>query len=141
MPDAMTPRAADAPTFPFTRTNPFDPPPQYAVARAAGAVCPVRLWNGMRAWLVTRHEDIKRVLSDDARFTGRMGDPDFPAITPARVMVDKNERAFVGMDNPDHDAYRAYGIGHWSIERVLPDAPASLKLPAKKPTRQVPLGR
>jgi peroxiredoxin len=25
--------------------------------------------------------------------------------------------------DPDHDAYRSYGIGHWSIERVLPDAP------------------
>lgn len=25
--------------------------------------------------------------------------------------------------DPDHDAYRAYGIGHWSVERVLYDAP------------------
>ncbi|MEO5898816.1 MAG: peroxiredoxin-like family protein [Ilumatobacteraceae bacterium] len=25
--------------------------------------------------------------------------------------------------DPDFDAYRAYGIGHWNIERVLPDAP------------------
>lgn len=24
--------------------------------------------------------------------------------------------------DPDHVAYRAYGIGHWNIERVLPDA-------------------
>ena len=28
--------------------------------------------------------------------------------------------------DPDHDAYRAYGIGHWNIERVLPDAPRSI---------------
>ncbi|MCU1359789.1 MAG: hypothetical protein JWN99_1078 [Ilumatobacteraceae bacterium] len=26
--------------------------------------------------------------------------------------------------DPDHVAYRAFGIGHWQIERVLPDAPA-----------------
>jgi peroxiredoxin len=26
--------------------------------------------------------------------------------------------------DPDFAAYRAYGIGHWNIERVLPDAPA-----------------
>ena len=26
--------------------------------------------------------------------------------------------------DPEHDAYRAYGIGHWNIERVLPEAPA-----------------
>jgi len=25
--------------------------------------------------------------------------------------------------DPDHDAYRAYGIGHWPVERVLYDAP------------------
>ena len=24
--------------------------------------------------------------------------------------------------DPDHEVYRAYGIGHWNIERVLPDA-------------------
>ncbi len=26
--------------------------------------------------------------------------------------------------DPDQDAYRAYGIGHWSVERILFDAPA-----------------
>jgi peroxiredoxin len=25
--------------------------------------------------------------------------------------------------DPDHVAYRAYGIGHWNIERIVPDAP------------------
>ena len=118
MPDAASPRESDAPTFPFQRTNPLDPPPQYATARAAGAVCPVTLWNGKRAWLVTRHEDIKRVLTDDARFTGRMADPDFPAITPARVAVDKHERAFVGMDNPEHDAYRRMFTREFSYKRL-----------------------
>lgn len=37
-------------------------------------------------------------------------------------------RAEHGLDctilcDPNHDAYRAYGIGHWNIERILPDAP------------------
>ncbi|HEY3603122.1 MAG TPA: redoxin domain-containing protein [Sporichthyaceae bacterium] len=26
--------------------------------------------------------------------------------------------------DPEHDAYRAYGIGQWQLERILPDAPA-----------------
>jgi len=118
MPDASPPRAPAAPLFPFQRTSPFDPPPQYAAARAAGAVCAVTLWNGKRAWLVTRHEDIRRVLSDDVRFTSRMADPDFPAITPARVSVDRNERAFVGMDNPAHDAYRRMFTREFSYKRL-----------------------
>ena len=114
----MCPVPSDAQSFPFQRTCPFDPPPQYAAARASGAVCPVTLWNGKRAWLVTRHEDIRAVLADDARFSGAMGHPDFPAITPARVMVDRNERAFVGMDNPAHDAYRRLFTREFSVRRM-----------------------
>lgn len=115
----MSASASEAPTFPFQRTCPFDPPPQYAVARAAGAVCPVSLWNGKRAWLVTRHEEIRAVLSDDVRFSVAMAHPDFPAVTPARVMVDRNERAFVGMDNPAHDAYRRLFTREFSVRRML----------------------
>jgi cytochrome P450 len=118
MPDTSSPRPVDPPRFPFQRTCPFDPPPQYAAARAAGPVCPVTLWNGKRAWLVTRHEDIRAVLSDDVRFSGRMANPDFPAITPARVMVDRNERAFVGMDNPAHDQYRRMFTREFSVKRL-----------------------
>jgi cytochrome P450 len=118
VPDADKARSAEAPVFPFQRTCPFDPPQEYAAARAAGAVCPVTLWNGKRAWLVTRHDDIRKVLSDDARFSGRMADPNFPAITPARVNVDRNERAFVGMDNPAHDAYRRMFTREFSYKRI-----------------------
>jgi cytochrome P450 len=118
VPDAASAPSSEAPIFPFQRTCPFDPPPQYAAARAAGAVCPVTLWNGKRAWLVTRHEEIRQVLSDDVRFSGAMAHPGFPAITPARVMVDRNERAFVGMDNPAHDAYRRLFTREFSFRRI-----------------------
>lgn len=104
--------------FPFARTCPFDPPPQVAAARAEGPLWPVTLWNGKRAWLVTRHEEIRAVLSDDKRFSGAMAHPDFPAITPARVTVDKNERAFVGMDNPAHDVYRRMFTREFSVRRM-----------------------
>ena len=110
-------RAASA-AFPFARTCPFDPPPQYAVARAEAPVSPITLWNGKRAWLVTRHAEIRAVLSDDKRFSGAMAHPDFPAITPARVTVDKNERAFVGMDNPAHDVYRRMFTREFSVRRM-----------------------
>ena len=113
--------ATAAPTqgvFPFARTCPFDPPPQYAAARAASAVFPVTLWDGKRAWLVTRHDEIRTLLSDDKRFSGAMAHPDFPAITPARVTVDKNERAFVGMDNPAHDVYRRMFTREFSVRRM-----------------------
>jgi cytochrome P450 len=107
------------PAFPVRRQSPFDPPPQYAAARAAGAVFPVTLWNGKRAWLVTRHEEVRAVLADDRRFSGAMAHPDFPTVTEARVTVDRNERAFVGMDNPAHDRYRRMFTREFSVRRML----------------------
>ena len=107
------------PQFPFQRTCPFDPPPQYAKARAAGPLFAITLWNGKRAWLVTRHEEIRAVLSDDTRFSGAMAHPDFPRVTAARVAVDRNERAFVGMDNPAHDRYRRLFSREFSMRRML----------------------
>ena len=125
---SIAPSASSAPLFPFKRTCPFDPPPQYAEARRAGPICPVSLWDGKRAWLVTRHEEIRQVLSDDARFSGRMADPQFPAITPARVLVDRHERAFVGMDNPEHDAYRRMFTREFSIKRLQALTPAIARI-------------
>ena len=109
----------DAPRFPFRRECPFDPPSGYARARAGGPLSPIALWNGRRAWLVTRHEEIRAVLTDDRRFSGAMAHPDFPTVTEARVTVDRNERAFVGMDNPAHDRYRRMFTREFSVRRML----------------------
>jgi len=105
-------------TFPFKRTCPFDPPPQYAAARAAAPLFAVTLWNGRRAWVVTRHAEVRAILMDDKRFSGRMAQPDFPTVTEARVTVDRNERAFVGMDNPEHDRYRRFFTREFSVRRM-----------------------
>ena len=109
---------ACAPKLPFARSCPFDPPPQYAAARTQGPLLAVTLWNGKRAWVVTRHAEIRAILMDDRRFSGRMGHPDFPTITEARVTVDRNERAFVGMDNPEHDRYRRFFTREFSVRRM-----------------------
>ena len=107
-----------APRLPFARACPFDPPPQYAAARAHGPLLAVTLWNGKRAWVVTRHAEMRAILMDERRFSGRMGDPDFPTVTEARVAVDRNERAFVGMDNPEHDRYRRFFTREFSVRRM-----------------------
>lgn len=111
--------AAEPPRFPFVRQCPFHPPAEYAQARAAGPAVQVTLWNGARAWLLTHYEDVKAVLSDDERFSGAMGRPEFPAVTEARVAVDKGERAFVGMDNPAHDHYRRMFTKEFSARRMM----------------------
>ena len=114
----LKPSVSLAPDFPFARRCPFDPPPQYAAARAQGPLLAVTLWNGKRAWVVTRHAEMRAILIDDRRFSGRMGDPDFPTVTAVRVAVDRNERAFVGMDNPEHDRYRRLFTREFSVRRM-----------------------
>lgn len=109
---------AHPPRFPFRRADPLQPPPQYAQARAAQPAYPVTLWDGRRAWIVTRYDDV-RAVATDPRFSGEFANPGFPAVTEARVTVDKNERAFVGMDNPRHDHYRRMFTKEFGTKRIF----------------------
>ena len=112
------PAAETPPRFPFRRADPLQPPQQYAAARATQPIAAVTLWNGRRAWLVTRYDDMRSVATDP-RFSGEFAHPDFPSVTAARVVVDKQERAFVGMDNPRHDHYRRMFTREFSTRRMI----------------------
>src|SRR5262252_371251 len=114
----MNDALANAPRFPFRRGDPLQPPAEYAQARATQPVLPVTLWDGRRAWLVTRYDDMRAVVADP-RFSGEFSHPGFTAVTEARVIVDKQERAFVGMDNPRHDQYRRMFTKEFSAKRMM----------------------
>src|SRR5918993_5794069 len=121
-PDVVDPSTAaallpHAPRFPFQREDPLSPPFLYAQARERQPIFEVTLWDGRRAWLVTRYDDVRTILVDP-RFSGEFGNPDFPAVTAARRVVDKQERAFVGMDNPQHDFFRRMFTREFSTKRM-----------------------
>jgi cytochrome P450 len=118
MDSSEPPKADDLPLFPFSRRDPFNPPEAYAQARRDCPVAPVRLWNGQRAWLLTRLAQFRSVLQD-RRFSGEFARPDFPAVTEARVAIDKAERAFVGMDNPRHQNFRRMFTREFSHKRMM----------------------
>ena len=44
---------------------------------------------------------------------------------PARAAAYRNEQGLACpvLCDPDHEAYRAYGIGQWAVERILSEAP------------------
>lgn len=113
--DAVLPRC---PAFPFRRDDPLAPPALYAVARDREPMYRVTLWDGRQAWLVTRHEHVRAILTDDERFSGRFDQERFPRVTEARVVVDRDERAFVGMDNPEHDRLRRLFTAEFSVPRM-----------------------
>ncbi len=114
----MSKSLPDAPQFPFKRERAFDPPLLYARARESRPIFPVTLWDGRRAYLLTRYGHLRAVVLDP-RFSGEFGRADFPAVTEARVAIDKQERAFVGMDNPQHDHYRRMLSGEFTVKRML----------------------
>jgi cytochrome P450 len=117
----------DLPLFPFQRSRQFELPGQYEEAREKCPVAPVRLWNGQRAWLLTKYADYCSVLLDP-RFSGQFSRPDFPTGTVARRGIDKMERAFVGMDNPLHDHYRRMLLKEFTTKRMLALRPAIEKI-------------
>jgi len=61
---ALTSQAVP-PKCPFSRPSGTEPPVEYAVLRANDPVSEVELWDGGIAWLVVKHKDICRVLTDN----------------------------------------------------------------------------
>jgi len=117
----------EPPRFPFPRDRQFALPPEYALARERCPVAPVTLWNGQRAWLLTRYADYTSVLVDE-RFSGEFARDDFPTVTEARRSIDKLERSFVGMDNPRHDHFRRMLTKEFTTRRMLALKPAVERL-------------
>jgi pentalenolactone synthase len=56
---------SDLPVLPFDRPNVLDPAPLFRVLQADRPVARVRTPAGDLAWLVTRYEDVKTLLTDD----------------------------------------------------------------------------
>ncbi|MFE9775084.1 cytochrome P450 [Streptomyces sp. NPDC005931] len=87
--------------WPMVRTDPYSPPDAYAELRQ-GPPVKVRIRTG-EAWLVTRYEDVRRVLTDE-RFSSDDTLPGFPVriqLPPApRVM------SFTRMDGEEHNRLR-----------------------------------
>src|SRR4051794_15815439 len=113
----MTNAFPDIPAFPMQRRCPFDPPPQLGRLRAEDPVSRVRLWDGSTPWLITRYEDQRAVLADP-RFSADVDKPGYPHPTAASAVRRRRSRAFLTMDNPEHDAHRRMLTRDFMVKRV-----------------------
>lgn len=105
--EATTDPAAPAtPAFPLERSGrcPFDPPGEYQSWQQAPGLQQVRLWDGSRAWAVTRHEDVRAALRD-TRVSADALHPGLPSLAAGRKMT-PDEVTFVRMDDPQHAEQR-----------------------------------
>ncbi|MFJ4184820.1 cytochrome P450 [Kitasatospora sp. NPDC089509] len=116
------PRVVD---FPLRRPGEAFPPPRYQDYRGQQGLVVCHLPNGNRVWLVTRHEDVRAVLTD-RRISSNPDHPGFPNISQT-MGVPRQEQIpgwFVGLDSPEHDRFRKALIPEFTVRRVRELRPA-----------------
>nr|WP_328815166.1 cytochrome P450 [Nonomuraea cypriaca] len=101
--------------------GPFDPPPGL---RGEGAVRPLGLLNGARAWLVTGFEEARTVLAD-ARFSAdKVRHREATSLQPHEVAemeaasAKREDGIFVLMDPPEHTRLRGLLTGQFTVRRM-----------------------
>lgn len=113
----MTTHDATDLTYPMVRTNPFNPPPEYAALRQSEPFARVRLWDGSMPYLLTRYEDIREVLRHPA-FSAEATRDGYPHVFEGRMVADKADRSFLRLDNPEHDRIRRMVTKEFTVKRV-----------------------
>lgn len=101
-------------TFPFTPADPLDPPERYAALLRDEPVAQVAIPTGDLVWLVSRHEDVRRVLADRRFSRQAITAPGAPRLLP---LAEGSKSIFV-MDPPEHSRLRRLVSGAFSPARI-----------------------
>lgn len=101
--------------------NGFDPVPDLAALREGEGIARVRLVFGTEAWLVTRYEDVRTVLSHPELYSNALVPPLRP---PGGPPPSEEERAamragnLLGSDPPEHTRLRRMLTPEFTIRRM-----------------------
>ncbi|OLF06427.1 cytochrome P450 [Actinophytocola xanthii] len=111
--------------FPARRPGEAFPPPAYAGFRERDGLVRTRLPSGQPVWLVSRHADVRAVLTDP-RISANPANPGFPKVARTGGVPTQQDIPgwFVGLDPPDHDRYRKVLIPEFSVRRIREWRPA-----------------
>ncbi|MFD9887960.1 cytochrome P450 [Amycolatopsis sp. NPDC059027] len=105
------------PNFPMARECPFAPPAEYRQIREEEPISKVTLVNGKEAWVLTRHEDVRAVLTDHRHFSSDRLHPDFPSQIPGGARI-TDRRSIIAMDAPEHGPARRAVLGEFTVRRM-----------------------
>jgi cytochrome P450 len=109
--------AAAVPEYSTSRGCPLDPPPSLLALQKERPVSRVRLWTGQEAWLVTRYDDVRAVLTDP-RVSADNSRPHYPGANPGMVFVRKQYPSFISMDAPEHLRQRRMLTAEFTVKRI-----------------------
>lgn len=105
------------PAFPFGR-EPKNPPSEFRAAQLAGGLTPVRMWNGRRAWMATRYEDVRALLMDK-RFSANASDPRHPTLSESRAaLVQSDNPSLIRYDGAEHARLRKMFLPLFTVKRI-----------------------
>jgi cytochrome P450 len=108
----------EAPAFPADRTCPYQLPETYRQLRdEPDALNAVTLFDGRRAWVVTKHETARKLLADPRLSSDRTRD-EFPATSPRFQAIREVRPAFIGLDPPEHGPRRRMTISEFTVKRI-----------------------
>src|SRR5919199_1837562 len=123
---ARRPTMTDTPVMPvhMQRVG-FDPPPELARLRADEGVLKVVTPFGLHAWLVTRYDDVRMVLSDPERFSNAR--TDFPFAGQLQLsreeIAQRRAGQLLNMDPPEHTRLRRMLTPEFTVRRIRRLAP------------------
>src|SRR3954452_1423561 len=103
----------------------FDPPPELAHLRGDEGVLRVLTPFGLPAWLVTRYDDVRTVLSDPERFSNAR--TDFPFAEQMQLsreeIAQRRAGQLLGIEPPEHTRLRRMLTPEFTVRRIRRLAP------------------
>jgi cytochrome P450 len=109
----MTATSQGAQTYPFGPAERLELHPRYGELRRTEPLARITMPYGGEAWLVTRYEDIRTVLSDPRFSRAATVGNDVPRLTPGI-----GEDNILAMDPPEHSRLRRLVATGFTVRRV-----------------------
>ncbi|MFI6791361.1 cytochrome P450 [Nonomuraea sp. NPDC050383] len=107
-----------AETLQITRTCPYAPPEQHLRFLREESVAKVELPGGSSAWIATRYQDIRTVLSDP-RFSADRRHPNAPRLNgETEAGQSPLPKMMLEMDPPEHGPARRAVVGEFTVRRM-----------------------
>src|ERR1700743_2239647 len=113
-----TAEAAEPTAFPQPRGCPFhEAEPPYQQLREEQPISRISLPAGGEAWLLTRHEDVRTMLTDP-RFSADRRKPGFPLFAAGQTAFRRQSPSMITLDGAEHSGARRPAMSGVAVKCV-----------------------